>query len=131
MAAFVPNPGESYLSVNSIEIESLPDIAAYYGSQFKDGLGLIAIVCRKVSDYNSAARNAGIRISFCNVECKWKYYSSEGLKDAYKHRPISKSRSHCGVEYLGRDTDDLTIRKIARRLSSGDKPHSFKVKHLT
>ena len=127
MAAFVPNPGDSYLSVNSTEIEGQNDIATYYRNLFQNGFGAVAIACRKVFDYNSAATKAGIRISFCKVECKWKYQASEGPKDAYKHRPIpKKSESHCGVEYMGNDTEYLTIKKIARRLSSGDKPHVFK-----
>jgi hypothetical protein len=125
-AAFTPNKGDSHLSVNSTEIESLKDIAVSYRDTFKNGMGPVAIACRKISDYNSAAGNAGIRISFCKVECKWKYNASEGIKDAYKHRPTLKSHSHCGVEYLGNDTKYLTIRKIARRLS-GNRPHLFKI----
>jgi len=125
-AAFIPNPGESYLSVNSTEIEPLNDIAVAYRGIFKNGKGPVAVVCRKVSDYNSAARNAGIRISFCKVECKWKYYTSMMIKDAYKYRPTHKSYSHCGVEYLGDDTDYSIIKKIARRLS-GNRPHLFKI----
>ena len=121
-SAFIPNPGEDYLSVNSIEVESLNDIATYYCNVFKNGIGAVAIACRKVSEYNEAAKKSDVRIIFSRAECKWKCNLNDNYHDAYKHRPTEKSYSHSGVEYLGNTLNYLTIKKIARRLS-GNKPH--------
>jgi hypothetical protein len=121
-SAFVPNPSEDYLSVNSIEVEPLNDIATYYCGLFKNGIGTVAIACRKVSEYNEAAKKSGIRIIFSQEECTWKCKLNDDCNDAYKYRPTRESNSHSGVEYLGKKVTYLTIKKIARRLC-GNKPH--------
>lgn len=125
-AAFVPNPSENYLSVNSLEIETQQDIATYYRNIFQNGSGEVAIACRKISDYNTAASNAGIMIKVSNLDGKWKYYADGSPEEAYKHRQTNMSYSHCGVEYLKGNLTDLTIKKIARRLS-GRRPHLHKI----
>ncbi len=126
--AFLPNPDDDYLSVNSLEVDPPRTIAAYYRKLFKGNIGEVAVACRKVSAYNGAARSAGISISFSRTENKWTYNTGQGSADAYKHRPqtrVPNSYSHCGVEYINAKADELVMRKIARRLS-GKRPHLFK-----
>lgn len=119
-AAFVPNPGSHYLSVNNVELESLPTIACYYRNRFQSGLGTVAIACRKVYKYNNAATHVGIPISYNRAAAKWEYSTHEGAKDAYRHREVTsrpKSYSHCGVEYINTTRNELTLDKFARRLA--------------
>ena len=123
-AAFVPNPSDNHLSVNSLEIETPQDIATYYRNRFQNGNGKVAIACRKISDYNTAASHAGIIIKFNKLDGKWEYYTGGSPKEAYKHRHTHVSYSHCGVEFLKGDTVYLTIKEIARRLS-GKRPHLY------
>jgi hypothetical protein len=119
-AEFLPNPGATHLSVNSLELEPLHTIAAYYQERFKGGVGQVAIVCRKVWDYTDAGRSAGVSIKFNKAEGKWKFDTGHGLAVAYKHIPqtrIPKSYSHCGVQFINAGTDELILNKIARRLA--------------
>jgi len=124
--AFLPNPGDTHLSVNSVELDSLPSIAGYFRSTFKDGAGEVGIACRKINEYNSAGRAAGISIKHNRSTGKWDYNTEHGAKDAYKHRPTPKSYSHCGVEFINSDIDELTLKKITRRLA-GNRPHLFRL----
>jgi len=127
--AFLPNPDDDYLSVNSLEVESLQTIAAYYQRQFKAGVGEVAAICCKVWAYNDAARRACISIKFNRTESKWTYDAGWGPADAYKHRPQTRtpmSYSHCGVEYINAKADELIVKKIARRLSR-QRPHLVKL----
>lgn len=126
-AAFIPNPGDSYLSVNSLELESMEVIASYYRKVFQDGSGKVAIACRKIYEYNSEARRVGISITFNEEGNTWEYNSNNGREKAYKHYPVTypkdkKSYSHCGVEYINNALDELTQKKIATRLA-GNRPH--------
>jgi len=124
--AFLPNPGDSHLSVNSVEVDSLKNIADYFRSTFKNGSGDVAVACRKINEYNSAGKFAGLSIQNNRSTGKWVYNSEHGPIDAYKHRPTHKSYSHCGVEFINSDVDKLTLKKITRRLA-GNRPHLFKL----
>jgi hypothetical protein len=125
-AAFLPASNDTHLSVNSLELESPQDIAVYYRERFQSGIGTIAIACRKVNDYNTAASSAGVTIHYDRSESKWKYHTDQGLSDAYKHRPIPRrSHSHCGVEYISNQLAYLKQKQIARRLR-GKRAHLFK-----
>lgn len=115
--AFLPNPGDTYLSVNSTEVESLHDIQAYYRTTLHKGVGPVIAACRKISDYNNAGNFAGISITFSNSNNAWEYGTSQGPKPAYKHRRTPISYSHCGVEYINDNLNQLALKKISRRLA--------------
>jgi hypothetical protein len=118
--AFLPNPDDKYLSVNSLELESIETIAAYYQERFKGGVGQVAIAHRKVWDYTDAGRFAGLSIDFNKTVGKWEYDTGHGLADAYKHirqTRVPKSNSHCGVQFINAQTAELVVNKIARRLA--------------
>ena len=126
--AFMRNPGDTYLSVNSSEIESLKVIANYYRETFQGGAGTVAIASRKVWEFNSAARAAGVLVGFNKSNKLWEFNSTLGTQTAYKHIPQTrqpKSWSHCGVMY-SINFDNLAEKKFARRLQ-GIKPHLFKI----
>jgi hypothetical protein len=127
--AFLPNPGDLYLSVNNVELEPLFDIACYYRKRFQEGLGKVAIASRKVYEYNNAATHVGISISYNKLANRWEYATHEGTKVAYKHRgvpPPLESYSHCGVEYINTNLDELALDKIARRLA-GNRPQLYQM----
>jgi len=66
-AAFMRNPGDEYLSVNSVEIESLQEIAAHYRRDFQKDNQKAAIASRKILAYNRGALIAGISVAKGNV----------------------------------------------------------------
>jgi len=115
--AFLPNPGDPYLSVNSTEVESLHHIRAYYRTSLHKGVGPVIAACRKISDYNNAGNFAGISITFNNSNNAWEYSTSQGPKPAYKHRRTPVSYSHCGVEYINDNLHQLVVKKISRQLA--------------
>jgi len=123
-ASFLPNPDDAYLSVNSVELDSLQDIANYFRKTFKGGNGDVAVACRKINEYNNAGKDAELTIKYNDSSGKWVFNSANGLIDAFKHRPSHISKSHCGVEFINDAVDKLTLKKIARRLA-GNRPHLF------
>lgn len=123
--AFMPSPIDVYLSVNSLELESIRQIAAYYRETLHQDGEEVAVACRKIEDYNHAARVAGISVRKNSVSDKWEFDGPHGISDAYKHRPNRRSVSHCGVEFIRTGTDEMRLKKIARRLA-GRKPRLLK-----
>jgi hypothetical protein len=114
--------------VNSLEIESIADIAQYYrkNPSLYSGTGAVAVACRKVIEYNNAASHAGIAVRRGGAG-KWEFDGPSGRQEAYKHRPIAHvSSSHCGVEFIRADFTETLLKKIARRLA-GRRPHLFKL----
>lgn len=103
--AFLAEPGpprETYLSVNSLEVEKLSAIASYYRTKFGDS-GKVATVVKTVGRYNIAAQSAGLAI----LRQSGQYYFADqaNLNPAYRHRPVAgkvaiPSPSHCGVEFI-------------------------------
>jgi hypothetical protein len=107
-AAFLPdppseNPSNDHLSVNSLELESMSAIAAYYRSRLQYGSGPVAIAACKVFKFNEAGKKCGVAISYDKPSSRWKFGSKSNPQDAYRHRavetPPPKSPSHCGVEF--------------------------------
>jgi hypothetical protein len=119
-AAYHRNDGESYLSVNSLDLESLEKLTPYFRNLLQDGIGAVAIHCRKISHYNSAAADAGISIKYNSVGHVWEYLIDRAPTAAYKHRPTQHSVSHCGVEFIS--APEYVEKKFARRIAIG-KPH--------
>lgn len=128
-AAFLPNPGASHLSVNSLEIETLDSIANYYSQVFSESE--VFICTRKVIEFKYSTRHTTIRIFYDRQNKKWKFEYQNQISEAFKHRPRNtpppKSISHCGIEFINDFVNYKDIKKIARRLS-GKKPHLFRVK---
>lgn len=61
-AAFLRNPGDEYLSVNSVEIDSLQEIAAHYRKDLQKDNQKVAIASLKIFAYNRGALKAGISV---------------------------------------------------------------------
>ena len=124
VAAFIPNPDETYLSVNSIEVEPKDVIADYYREAFQDGQDQVAICTHKIREYTNVAKWASCQILLNATSGQWEFDDSDGKRaPAYRYRPVKPSQnfpfrsvSHCGVEFV-RALSDLKIRHIARRLA--------------
>ncbi len=117
-SAFHRDPGppkELYLSVNSLEVEPLADIAEYYRRIFRDSQGDVGVTVHQVRAYNAAARCATINVVYNKQEKIWEYASEDGNLPAYEYRP-GRSPSHCGVEYV-KYFRDIHERKFARHLA--------------
>src|SRR5437667_303807 len=76
-AAFVRNPGDTYLSVNSPEVESLSEIAKHYRAVFQQGEGSVAVACRKIMVYNRAALAAAVLVTRDSRTKNW-VFSHQG-----------------------------------------------------
>jgi hypothetical protein len=124
-AAFQPNPDEAYLSVDSLEVSPIGDIAKSYRLGFQPGRAPVAVVCRKVAEYVSASRDAGVGVIFDARLNTWEFAVAGNRVPAFRHRPTRGSRAHCGVETIS-CMDELGMRKFARRLG-GVRPHLVEV----
>jgi hypothetical protein len=113
----------AHLSVNSLEVETIGEIANYYRSVFQDGDGEVAMCIHKVHRYIDGGRHAGVQVTQ-SADFQWVFLEQGRPSAAFKHRPIPpvrpKSRppspSHSGVEFL-RSLDDVQQRKFARRMA--------------
>ncbi len=63
-AAYQRKDNEKYLSVNSTEVETINQIAQTYATKFESGTRPVSVACPKVANYNEAADQVGIAISF-------------------------------------------------------------------
>lgn len=115
-AAFLPADGESYLSVNALEVESLATIAEFYKRHFQDGFGKVAISCLKITEYNAASKKAGVDVNYNKTQGRWLFEYNGASEDAYRHRSNRLSSSHCGVETIRAMSGDAPNR-FARRLA--------------
>lgn len=127
-SAYMPGEGESHLSVNALELESLSTIAAQY-AQYRDkflgGSGRVAISCLKVADYTRASTAGGVVVNFHGPSRRWVFNDNGAVVDAFKHRPTPISPSHCGIETIRLMNEDGAS-KFARRLAGrppGRNPH--------
>jgi hypothetical protein len=131
-ATFLPDPPDPskkkpYLSVNSLEIESLKEIAAYCRGMWQNATGKVALCEHTVFQYNEAGKKSGVSISYCKESQGWQFQGPAGKEDAYLHHPKVESKheykspSHCGVEFT-RMLSDHAAGQFARRLA-GQKFH--------
>lgn len=132
-AAFLADPGpprEKFLSVNSLGIESIKDIAEYYREVLQNDADKVAVCIHKVVDYNSTARFSGMALTYNREASRWEYSSSGGMKPAYEHRAVPAIRdrkgspSHSGVMFI-EALEELAERNFARRMALRRKFHLY------
>jgi DNA-binding protein Fis len=126
-AAFLPdppsgNPKADYLSVNSLEVESLKEVAAYHRAKWQGNRGKVALSSHKVSHYTDAGRKCGIQIQYDRDSSTWQFSNGRYFEVAYKHHPVLgsdrlNSISHCGVEFTRALKDQNAAAKFARRMT--------------
>lgn len=131
VAAFISNPMDDHLSVNSLEVEMLVEIAEYYRNEFQDGDGEVAICTHKIHKYNDVGRKSGATIQYNKSTSQWEFFKKHEFAPAYMHRPVrthgsrSPSPSHCGVEFVA-NFDEIKEHNFARRMAKRPKYHSLK-----
>ncbi|MFZ0844635.1 MAG: hypothetical protein WAM62_02505 [Pseudolabrys sp.] len=128
VAAFLPDsptgdPKKDYLSVNSLELESLKVIADYHRAKWQQNAGKVALNAHKVSHYTDAGRKCGIQISYDRESSIWLFQGGKKPEEAYKHHPVLgsdrlNSISHCGVEFTRALKDQNKAAKFARRMTA-------------
>lgn len=116
VGAYRRKEDEDHLSVNSDEVETENQIAATFAAKFHGGSRPVSISGPTVADYNAAAESVGMSVSFDAAKGCWVFGRGGDRSEAYKHRPKSGNRSHCGVEYI-RTFDDLSDFKFAVRMA--------------
>lgn len=126
VATFLPdppseNPDNDHLSVNSLEIESMAQIAAYHRWRQGDN-GQVALCEHQLREYNDTGKKFGVDI-FYDQQRNWKFTARSGThEDAYRYRPVPVhnnplgSPSHCGVEFV-RAFKEHSAAQFARRMS--------------
>jgi hypothetical protein len=125
-AAFLRDPGEDHLSVNSVEIESLPFIAEYYRKDLQKDDEAVAVSSLKILDYNKGASKGGIAV--IKSDQTWVFACQQSLLPAYKYRKTPLSDSHCGVEFVRAFQSEVAEKRFARKMAlepKGRKPHLF------
>jgi hypothetical protein len=131
-AAFIDPPtGEpgDHLSVNSLELESVQQIARYHRWRGQGGRGRVALIEHKVHEYSDAAIKAGVPIYYDRHASCWQFSMPDGAPEAaYRHRPVKahnsetggsdqmESPSHCGAEFK-RALSLHAAARFARRMS--------------
>jgi hypothetical protein len=126
-AAFLPDPPDptrkrSYLSVNSLEIESLQAIADYHRQIWQNNSGKVALAAHKVFHYREAGRQSGVTIEYDREEKHYVFRETSGqMSRAFESIPRTdffKSSSHSGVHFV-RALAEHQVSKFARRMSGG------------
>jgi len=119
------DPDNDHLSVNSLEVESMKEIAAYHQWLWQSSQGPVALCIHKVHQYSEAGKRSGVQIAYDRQSSKWEFSTGEKQEEAYKHRPVRSvathpraSPSHCGVEFV-RILAEHGALKFARRLCTG------------
>jgi hypothetical protein len=126
-ATFLPdppseNPNKDYLSVNSLEVESLVEIGNYHRAKWQNNGGLVALCTHKVFDYTNAGKKCNVGFSFDRESSTLFFQASATvLAEAYKHRPVLgsdrlNSPSHCGVEFTRALKSQHAVSQFARRM---------------
>ncbi len=108
---------EPYLSVNSLEIDSVPTVVTYYRKTFENDRGQVALVIHKIRECNLASQVAGVSVKFDKPQRCWVYEKSSIRHPAYLLRKVPNSTSHSGIEFVkafGNDT--LAEKKFTRKM---------------
>lgn len=130
-ATFLPdppsaNPSNDHMSVNSLEVETMNQIAAYHRWNWQNNMGEVGLCVHKVHEYSDAGKKCGIAVSYNKSSAKWMFSADRAkLEEAYRHRPVKigdknplGSPSHSGVEFA-RALKQHKAGQFARRLSAG------------
>lgn len=91
---------ESYLSVNSLELESTSIVALHYKKTFQEGLGQVALTKHKIKECNLAGQVAGVSVKFDKKQSSWVFPGSGDTFPAYRLRRTPNSASHSGIEFV-------------------------------
>ena len=78
-AAYIPADGEKYLSVNSVELESLAEIAKYCKDNLQRDSAPVAISCLKITEYTRAASAGGVLVNYDAKKRQW-LFDDRGTK---------------------------------------------------
>jgi hypothetical protein len=106
-------PRETYLSVNSTEIQKVRDIARRYAGT--SNMASVAVGIFQIAVSNEAAKDSGVVVAK-HSEFAWSFDDSGRAAPAYHHRGYSGNSSHCGIEFI-RVMDDDTESRFARRMA--------------
>lgn len=128
-SAFLPDPDEEYLSVNSLEIESTLEIAEYYRAVLQKNNQPVAMCIHKVARFNDAGRKAECQITWSRQNGRYEYQTPNGTQEAaYRQRPVPRhgsrraSPSHSGVEFV-EVLDELRLKRFAREMAKRGRFH--------
>ncbi len=111
---FVANPGDSHLSVHSLEMAPLSEILDIY-SKRQDHRPVVTYCVKQVLEYNLAAKNTAGAVTKNAITGAWEFSQNGRPKPAYLHRGAYEDDPHCGVEYV-RVLDEHAL-QVARRLA--------------
>ncbi len=98
--AYQISEDEEYLSVNSLELATVRQIAQVYADKFEAGQRPVALAGPRVALYNSNGIQSGVGITFNDERVCWEFNEGGVPRDAYKHHRRRNNPSHCGVEFV-------------------------------
>jgi hypothetical protein len=114
VTAFEPDPllpgvdaNDQHLSVNSLEVETVDEIAAYHRLNWQANKGKVALSEHQVHHYTDAGRKCSAVIDYNQTDGVWEFVEKSQRFHAYRHRPVRPNKknalgsaSHCGVEFI-------------------------------
>jgi len=89
-SAFLANPGDTHLSVNSRDIENLDQIASYFYAILQENKNnrAIAVALHRIATYNDEIRKVGVSLVYRTQDEMWFFADADASQPAYRHRPV-------------------------------------------
>lgn len=110
---------EQYLSVNSLEVDSLPVVVSYYKEVLQDNLGQVALTIHKIKECNLAGQVASVSVKFDKNQGSWVFEKLGNKLPAYRLRRTPISDSHSGIEFVNVFGDNaLAEKKFSRKMAN-------------
>lgn len=117
---------EEYLSVNALDIETIPVIVDYYRKTFEDGHGQVAITIHRIKECNLAGQVAGVSVKYDRTQGSWVFDDITKVLPAYRLRISADSRSHSGIEFVkALGSNSLAEKKFSRRMAMKKKTKAY------
>ena len=95
---------ETYLSVNSLEVQTKKQVAQIYSERWFGGERPVAMTVLTTDIYCEAGRAVGCPIELDEDSRLWSFGGPDGREAAFKHRPKHGATpvdpSHSGVEFV-------------------------------
>lgn len=92
------NSKKDGLSVNSLEVESINQIAKTFSAKFNEK-GPVGISIPTIQEYNEAANHVGLQVLWSDANSRWEHQGPSAIEASFVQDPKDGNRSHCLVKF--------------------------------